>query len=278
MDAIMNKNSVSIYSFTDFRIYLKEYYRNRKTHDKNFSHRFIQEKVGASSAGWFSDILSGRIALTSAHLVRLGKLMDLRPSELDYLESMVNYAQAASTEDGERHYRRLLSVRETKMETVGTERFEFYTQWWHSAIRELLFFYDFDGDYQALAVKLLPPIKPAQARKSISLLVQLGFIKKNAQQKFRPTDVALRKDTTNKSGHLLDLLKTQSHLGTLALDRMDKDARDISALTLSLSKEGFEKARVEIRALRKRLLDLTEEDIKPEAVYQCNFQMFPITQ
>lgn len=274
----MEKPSVTIYAYTDFRLYLKEYYLRRKAADRRFSHRFIQEKVGAGSAGWFADILAGRISLTPTHMMRLARMMDLRPSEMDYLESLVNYAQAASPEEGDRHYRKILAVRETKLEVVGSERFEFYTQWWHSAIRELLFFYDFKGDYQALAAKLNPPIKTAQARKSIRLLEELGFIRKDAQSRFRPTEVALRKDPSSKSGHLQELLKTHSHLGTLALDRMEKDARDISALTLSLSRTGFEKARLEIRALRKRLLDLTEEDTQPEVVYQCNFQMFPITQ
>jgi uncharacterized protein (TIGR02147 family) len=274
----MITEAVPIHSYLDFRSYLKECYRRRKAADKRFSHRFIQEKVGAGSAGWFSDVVAGRIALTSTHLLRLGKLLDLRPSEIDYLETLVDYAQAGSAEEADRHYRKLLAARETKLETVGSHQFEFYTQWWHSAIREMLFFYDFKGDYDALAAKLNPPIKPAQARKSIRLLESLGFIRKDAQQRYRPTEVALRKDPSNKSDHLLDLLKTHSHLGTLALDRMGKEERDISALTLSLSPSGFEKARAEIRALRKRLLDLTEEDAEPEIVYQCNFQMFPITR
>jgi uncharacterized protein (TIGR02147 family) len=278
MDAPMEKSPVPIYAYTDYRAYLKDYYQHRKSVDRKFSHRYIMEKVGASSAGWFSDVIAGRISLTSTHLLRLAKLMDLRPSEEDYLENLVHYAMSASAEERDRFYRKILAARETKLEVVGADRFEFYTQWWHSAIRELLFFYDYRGDHQALAAKLNPPIKPQLAKKSIQLLEALGFIARNTQGQYKPTDTSLRKDAGAKTGALQDLLKTQSHLGTLALDRLTKEERDISALTLSLSQAGFEKARAEVKALRKKLLDLTEEDAHPEKVFQCNFQMFPVTQ
>lgn len=49
-----------IFAYTDFRKYLEDYYLARKRTDRKFSHRFIQEKVVASSAEWFADVAKGR--------------------------------------------------------------------------------------------------------------------------------------------------------------------------------------------------------------------------
>jgi uncharacterized protein (TIGR02147 family) len=63
-----------------------------------------------------------------------------------------------------------------------------------------------------------------------------------------------------------------------SLQRHPKEVRHISTLTLTLSPESEQKARLEIEALQRRLLAMAEEDREVNAVFQFNFQMFPLTQ
>ena len=265
-----------IFQYSDFRLFLADHYRARKAGDAKFSHRFIQEKVQASSAGWFSDICAGRIVLSQGHAVRLLKLLGLKPVQEDYFEAMVGFAQAGSMEEKNRWMRRTLSFKELKAEVVGAEKFEFYSHWYYSAIREALFVVDFKGDYQALGQMFLPPLKKEQVKSAISLLLSLEMARKDAQGCIRPSTSTIKKDSAFKSLHVANFLKVNMELAIQALDTIDKDARDMSALTLALSAESFAEARAEVKALRKKLLAIAERETRPGKVFQCNFQMFPL--
>ena len=63
-----------------------------------------------------------------------------------------------------------------------------------------------------------------------------------------------------------------------ALERFEKDQRDISAVTMCLSEEGLRKASEEISQLRKKLLSLSESDTNRNKVFQCNIQLYPLTK
>jgi uncharacterized protein (TIGR02147 family) len=267
-----------VFSFNDYRAYLAEYYRVRKASDRKFSHRFIAGQVHAKSAGWFADIVQGRISLTGGHLSRLIHLLKLPAAEADYFETLVHLDQAASTEEKTRYYKRLLAIKGIDPEIVGKDRFEFYSEWYHAVIRELLFIYEFRGDYPSLAKKLSPSIGASEARKSVRLLESLGFLAKKASGGFAPIPATLKKDSTFKSVHLESFLRAYIRLGGESLESVPKEERDISTMTLSLSGAGFAKAKEEIRALRNRLMALMESDQDPEKVYQCNFQLFPVTR
>jgi uncharacterized protein (TIGR02147 family) len=265
-----------IFQYTDYRHFLGDYYRGRKAGDGKFSHRFIQEKVMAGSAGWFADILAGRIALSQGHMVRLLKLLKLKPNEEDYFEAMVGLDQAGSIDERNRWMRRILSFKEIRVDLVGADKFEFYSHWHYSAVRESLFTTDFRGDHAALAQSFQPPLKKEQVKRAIQLLESLGLIHKDGSGRYLPTNPTIKKDSAYKSLHAANFLKSNMELAITALDVLGKERRDMSALTLALSESGFAKAREEIKALRKRLLALAEKETSPEKVYQCNFQLFPL--
>lgn len=268
----------NIFSYTDFRCYLKAYYDARKARERKFSQRFIAGRVGVASSGWFADILSGRINLSGAQRTQLVRVLGLKANEEDYFEAMVNYGQAGSMEERNRYFHKLLAFKEVKADLVEKDKFEYFSHWYHAAIRELLFIHDFRGDCEELARRLDPPIRPAAAKRSIELLERLGFIRKDEAGRFRPTASILKKDSAFKSLHLANFLKANMTLGIESLERHAKEDRDVSALTLALSEEDFRQAALEIKNLRKRLLALSERPCRAKKVYQCNFQLFPVTR
>ncbi len=271
-------SSVSVFTFSDYRAYLKEAYEEYRKGDSKFSHRFISGHIGTSSSGWFSDILKGRVNLTSSHLVKVADLFRLNDIETDFFEILVQFNQAGSIEEKNRLLKKLLAFKEMKVDLVGQEKFEYYSKWYHSAVRELLFFHDFQGDFATLARKLNPPIKASQAKDSIRLLEVLGFIQKDPQGRLRPLTATLKKDTTFKSLYTANYLKANMDLGMLALEKFPKEKRHVSTMTLSYSDAGFQKALVEIEALRKKLVALMDEDGLPDKAFQLNLQLFPVTQ
>ena len=269
--------TVIIFGYTDFRKFLGDYYLERKKSDRKFSHRFIQEKVGASSAGWFADVIKGRTNIPGAHVMKLSKLMQHKTSETDYFEAMVLFGQSATLEERTRYFHKMVAFKEVRADMVGMDRLEFYSKWYHGAIREILFFHPFRGDYAELARKLSPPIRQAEARESVALLERLGMVEPNAIGGYKSIDAVLKKDSSFPSVVMANFLKNNMELAIEALDRYSKEERDVSALTVSLSDTAFAQVKEDIRALRNKILAMTEVDVAPNKVYQCNFQFFPLS-
>lgn len=73
-------------------------------------------------------------------------------------------------------------------------------------------------------------------------------------------------------------LRTSLRLAEKALEDLPGEARDISCVTVSLSREAAEMIRWELAELRKKILSLAVADPSPERVYQCNMQLFPLSE
>ncbi len=101
---------------------------------------------------------------------------------------------------------------------------------------------------------------------------------RQASGKFKPIQTSIKKDPAFKAMHFTNFMKANIGLGIESLAIFPKEEKDISTMTLSLSHDGFTKAKEEIRMLRERLLALTESDEKPDRVYQFNFHGFPVTR
>ena len=51
----MKEQKPDIFQYVDYRLFLSDLYRYFKSKEPKFSHRFIALKIGAGSAGWFSE-------------------------------------------------------------------------------------------------------------------------------------------------------------------------------------------------------------------------------
>ncbi|MBN2037442.1 MAG: TIGR02147 family protein, partial [Chitinispirillaceae bacterium] len=60
-----------------------------------------------------------------------------------------------------------------------------------------------------------------------------------------------------------------------ALDTVDLELRDISSVTLSVSRKTYAAIKKEIQDFRKRLLVMAQEDANPEVVCLAGFQLIP---
>jgi uncharacterized protein (TIGR02147 family) len=67
-------------------------------------------------------------------------------------------------------------------------------------------------------------------------------------------------------------------MGKKAIVAVPKKERDISNLTFCASEKTMHRIADEISALRQKILAMSEHDEEADTVYQCNMQLFPISQ
>lgn len=270
---------VSVFHFLDARDFLRQAYDAEKRANKDFSHRYIAKAMGAGSSSFFKDILQGRARLNSSRVAKFAALFRLSSREAEYFENLILLDQAETDPEKERLLKRLSGRTATSYKLLEAFQAEYLKRWHYAAIRELLAFVDFQGDYEELAQQLDPPITEAEARSAIQLLLRLQLIRKNAQGRLEKVDKVV---STGVSGAGVAAFKpgirANLELAQRALDEFPAKARPFSYLTLSVSQESFNQIRDILRATRREILGVVSRDESVDRLYQLNMQLFPLSQ
>jgi uncharacterized protein (TIGR02147 family) len=267
-----------IFTYLDYRKFLRDAYAEKKATNKNFSYRYLAQKTGLKSAGFFSWVLQGKRNLSSHLMIKFAEAFKLGKREAAYFELLVGYNQARTHEARKHFFDKIAAYRRPTARLIDPDQYEFYEQWYYAAIREWIGIHPFQDDYVRLAKSLVPPIAPAEAKKAVDLLERLGLIEKNAQGLFERKESTLTTGDSWKSLAITHYQIQSIDLAKQSLEKFTKAERDISTLTLSCSRKTFENIRERVRNLRQELAELVKNDPHPEAVYQCNFQVFPLAK
>lgn len=267
----------NIFNFYDYREYLRARYEHEHGRKPWFSYRYIRNKTGINP-GFLYKVFQGVKHLPPKSLDALARLFKLSDRQKEYLRLMVLYAKAKTNEELKVYFEKMLSFSDPRYTKVESNSYEYYTNWYYAAVRQILAVYPFKGDYAALAKLTLPPITPSEARKAVRLLEKLRFVKKEPDG---TCTITSRHLTTGEDWRAIAIRSFQQqtiHLAGQALDKVARDERDISTVTTMMSAEDLEAARERIRRFRKDIMDLTSTEGAGERVYNINIQLFPISE
>jgi uncharacterized protein (TIGR02147 family) len=269
---------MNIFDYSDYRKYLRDYYQDQKARDRNFTVRYIAEKVGFKSASFFCQLMNGRSNMSTELINKFCLFLNFDKKESAYFESLVNYNQAKNHIQKKKLFENIISFKQSKVRMIDANLYEFYDKWYYNAIRELLYFYPFSGDYHKLAKVLNPAISPAEARTAIALLLTWGLVRKDESGRYvRSDNQSITTGMAAESFYINNFQHAVLDLAKGSLDRFPRSERSLSTLTMSLSSGAYQKVESEIHLFRQRLLSIAEADLHEERVYQMNIQLFPVT-
>lgn len=271
-----------ISNYTDYRKFLRDYYMELKKKNHGFSYQVMATHAGFKSKGLLFNVMKGKRPLSSANIIGLCHALKLDRHEAEYFENLVAFNQAGGLLERNHYFEKLSAIKTQgktawKPQLVRNDQFEFYSKLHNSVIRSLIDLHGFKGDYERLAKTVRPRITPGQARKSVALLERLGFVKKRKDRSYMIADKAIATPPEVESLAVQNLHREAGELGLKALNELPKERRNITGMTLGISKDLYKTICEEIREFRKHLLQIAETDEKADAVYQLNFQFFPVS-
>lgn len=267
----------SLFDYTDYRQYIKEYYEHHKQ-ASGLSYRTLSKRAGFTSPVYIKQVIDGVHNLTNTSITKLGNAMELNKAEKKYFRRMVYFNQAKHIDEKLSYLDEMRLCRsELKIDTLDDDQFEYFSHWYIPVIKELVRFFDFNGDYSILANKLSPPIKPEEAKSTVELLKRLNLIAEE-----NGTFKSTKKYITTKgfSEGTFIIKQMQQKLAFLAGDAVmtvPKELRDISGLSVAISKKTQSKISAELKRCRERIMQIVDEDTSPEEVYRINLHLFPLS-
>lgn len=262
----------SIFDYTDYREYLRDFYAQQKRTKSAFSYRYFSNKAGINSVGLYKDVIEGRQSLGRSLVVKFSKALGHSKRQAEYFENMVYFCEAKTLDERKLFFERMLACCEASSVVIVSGKFEYYSHWHYSAVRALISFYAFSGDYAALGKQLMPPISADEVRRAIELLLRLGFIEKceDGTCSLVNSSIATGRLSGDKKVESMNVMRFQRamvDLGKEAYDRHPTSLLDMSTLTLSVSAKTYTAMKEEVAALRKKLLLMAENDTSPDRVY-----------
>lgn len=268
----------NIFSYTDYRVYLKDYYDEQKAAIPAFSYRYFANKAGFKSKSFIKLVIDGKKNLTSESIDKINNVLKIKEKAFSYFCDLVAFNQATSIHLRQFYFHKLMQYnKRSDTRTVLRRQYEIYSHWYINALRELVVIIDFGEDYAKLGSILNPPISAKQARDAVELLLELGFIKKKGSRYIQSDAIITTGDQVRSlavsSFHLQNL-----RLAADSIEKMQSDSRDISTLVLGLSDEGFTLVKKEISKFRKKLLDIAAVEKTVNRVYHINFQAIPVSE
>jgi uncharacterized protein (TIGR02147 family) len=267
-----------VYKYIDFRRYLADYYDEKKKHQRYFSYRFFARQAGIKSPVFLKQVIDGKRNLTLPMIEKFNNALKHNKRESIFFKKKARFNKNTDPPEKQEHYSVLLSMMDYVQERqLSADQYRYFETWYTSVIRELICIHDFQDDYEKIAQAVYPRITMTEAKKAVQLLVRLKLVIKQRDGKYRQTDAAIisRDDMVafaRRSFNSEMILRARE-----ANEALPPSERDVSGITMGISRICYEVLQAEIAAFKERVKTIVNQDEHCTRVYQLNLQLFPVS-
>ncbi|MGM0557952.1 MAG: TIGR02147 family protein [Myxococcota bacterium] len=268
----------NIFEYLDYREYLRDYYEAGKKNLSAFSYRYLARLAGFSSPNFFKLVMDGDRNLSSVSVDKFATALKLDREEKRFFEDLVAFNQAESVEEKNEAFEQIAaSQRFRRARRIDSSMFEYLSRWYHPVIRELAARDDFRDDPEWVASHLNPSVSVEKVSESLGLLFDMGLLQREEDGSITRGNPSLTTGHEVRSLAIGNYHRQMLERAEESIESIDRSLRDISALTVCIDPENVDDLKERIHAFRETLLDLCDRDENPSAVFQMNFQLFPLS-
>lgn len=266
----------NIYNFSDYRDFLKDRYRQLKEADPIFSFRNFSKEAGFGSPNYLKLVMDGKRNLSFDAIAKFAKGLRLDSHESEFFRYMVEHNQCEHLPRKKVFEAKLMYLRELfKVKTLIPELYDYYHQWYHSAIREMIKKGPMKNDASCIAQSLVPSISEEEAKGSIDLLMKLKFVACEGEMltALEATEIDSQTAALSQKIHY----EQMAELAAQSLYTQGPETQDFESMTLTLPLEKVAEVRRQIQEL---LLSVASNQThnSTDSVYQLNIQFFAMTK
>jgi uncharacterized protein (TIGR02147 family) len=268
----------TLFEYTDYRKYLKDYYISQKARDSSFSHRYFLSQAGLKGPNFLKNVMDGKRNLSQASIGKFARVMKLSKREKKYFTFLVLFNQAKTTADKQKYFLLLSEFsRRSHVQTIQKNQFEYFSNWYTIAIREYIHAYKFLDNYDELVNTITPRVTIPQAKRSVKLLRKLGIITTGEDGYYKVTERNLTTGPEVNDISAYNYYKSMFDISREAMDTVPRESRYYRSIMGSFSEDAFHKIKIELDTMRKRIIDIIDNDTQEKKVYHIGMQLFPMS-
>jgi len=269
--------SLNLYEYLDYRAFLRDAYQELKQRQPGFSYRWFAQHAGMTSPNFLKLVIEGKRNLTAKSGDQFAKAFGLSTREAGFFRDLVAFNQATTPADKNRLYKAVGKHRKHRaVRRLERATFEYLSRWYYPAIRELVACEGFREDPDWIGQALCPKISATQASKALEVLLAVGVLQRDAAGKLVQGEPLLSTGPEVRSLAVGNFHRQMMERAAASIETVNSKDREISGVTLPLSRKGFEVFKQRIHELRAEILELSAEEKCATRVVQFNFQVFPL--
>lgn len=243
------------------------------------SYRGFARRASLRSPNYLKLVMDGQRNLSPQMAERFAEACGLEGDAASYFTDLVGFNQASSQRERNTQYARLTSFRRYRhANRLDIRHAAYHSAWYMPAIREMTTSESFEEDPGWVAAHLQPSISKAEARRALETLLELGLLERDEEGRLRQSEPLISTGHEVKGLHVANYHRAMMERAAASIDLIDPADREISSLTLCVSKEGLQRIKARVREFRMELLQLSAEEQNPDRVVQLNFQLFPLSE
>ena len=273
------KSSINIYTYSNYRAYLKDLVHELKSIDSKFTMRDFANKAGFSSPSYLKMVIDGQRNITNKSLNKFCAALGIKKKEKEYFSLLIKFNQSLNPDE-----KNILLIDLEKLRPRVTfsklkqNQHKYLANDYYAAIREMVLLTDFKDDAKWIAAKCLPRISPAEAREAIDTLLELGLLKRDANGKLIQVDSIVDTGQTTEAAEAFSFHEAVLNKARRYLSHLNQSQRNFSALTFPIPKELSKEIVDRMEKFQDEIMTLiNNKNLNYTDVYQLNLQFFPVT-
>jgi uncharacterized protein (TIGR02147 family) len=269
-----------IFQYTDYRLFLRDYFEQSKRNNPVFSHQYFARRAGIKSSGFMLHVIKGQRNLTIAVLHKVAHAIGMDASQTGFFELLVHFNQAREQRDKDYYLQQLMEKRRTvKTVRLVDKHYEFWKDWHHSAVREIIPVAGKNATPAGIAKLMVPAQSPAKVKASLKLLAELGLARKRGDGTYEITHQYIEGDNPVHRAAIVAFQRQMLGLAQQAWDNCKPGEVTAHTLTLAMSENLATELRRDIEQFKKKLIEkVIAEKEAPERLYEITMNYFPLSK
>lgn len=235
--------------------------------------------AGFKSRSVLRQVMAGERNIAADSIDKFVKGLGLNNEEAKFFRNLVLLNQSKSPERRQYYAGEIFKLKSyRKANPLRESQFNYFNHWYFVVIRELAYLPNFKNDPEWIANQINPPISVGEAKYAVEELLKLGFLIRKGGN-LVPSEGWLTTTDEVTSSAIAAYHRSLIKLGAESMERFPRDVRDISGQTFAVSLKTAKTLKEMIQVFRKeieRVVSKETPDSSPDAVYQLNFQLFPV--
>lgn len=273
-----------IYDYVDYRPFLLHSLEHIQAKNSKYSATAYvrQAGFGENSRGYFNLIMSGKRNLSSSTILGFARTIKLSEKETFHFENLVHYNQATTEKEKTLYFDRInknMKGKNSPAFELLKSQYNYFSNWYMLAIRELVSNQDFKEDHDFIAKRLRNKVSKKEITEAISDLLNLGLLQRDSKGTLMQAEEFINFTDTTMNYTVVNALHAQ--FLDKAKDSLNDDAyhnRSASCVVLATDSDNFEKIREEIKAFREQILNkYGTNNAKVDCVLNLGIQLNHIT-
>jgi uncharacterized protein (TIGR02147 family) len=272
----------SIYGYTNYRIYLADYYQFRKESKRGYSFRQFSQAAGFTAPNVLKLVIDKQRNISGPSLEKFIRALGLTGNSAEYFRCLVCMNQAKTDQERAVHYeklRRLLPS--SRRYELDSDAVEYLSHWIYPVLREMSMLKGFRDDPYWIQRRLNGRIELKEIISALNFLKKKNFIQKRADGTFSVKDDIVISSDEVKSLAVRNFHRKVLEQAVEAIEDLPLEQREFGALIFQLPDSALPELKARLKEFRRDLHQWALEqnqNTQEGAVVQLNFQMFPQTK